>query len=361
MRFVLFLVAVLWLDQPVLAKPEFDQAKIAATEGRYHDVVAIMNGVLTGIGISEADQVIAYSNRGIAYSLLHEYELAETDLNQALALDADHGLSLNHMGILAEHVKQDFPAAVEWYQRASRKGYPASMVNLANLLRGGTGVDKDPKSALELYKHAVDAGYRAAAVPLGAMLLSGEAGISDTDHAMSLFIDGIAAGDVAGHFYVGLMYEHGMGVSQDYNIAHDHYRLAANKGHGPSQGALGYLYRRGAGIEKNFDEAVKWYRVAAEQGNSVAANRLAWLLATCPTASVCNGKVALAFARLAVSEERSTTNLDSLAAAYARLGRFDEALAVINEILGRDALTVPERQKFETRVDRYSNGIPSQL
>ncbi|MCS5574568.1 MAG: hypothetical protein NZ789_16700, partial [Pseudomonadales bacterium] len=67
--------------------------------------------------------------------------------------------------------------------------------------------------------------------------------------------------------------------------------------------------------EKNFLEAVKWYRLAAEQGDVLAANRLAWLLATCPLEAVCNGHVALEFAKLAVSVDDSATNLDSMAAA----------------------------------------------
>jgi len=114
-------------------------------------------------------------------------------------------------------------------------------------------------------------------------------------------------------------------------------------------------------MDKDFVEAVRWYRLAAEQGNVLAANRLAWLMAACPIEDVCNGEVALEFAALAVQQERTATNLDSLAAAYARIGDFDRALQVIKEILSDKSLSSSARVKYSRRIDRYQNGIPFQL
>jgi pentatricopeptide repeat protein len=61
------------------------------------------------------------------------------------------------------------------------------------------------------------------------------------------------------------------------------------------------------------------------------------------------------------SKERSATNLDSLAAAYARVGEFDRALQVVNEILADEILSSSARTKYTSRIDRYNNGIPFQL
>ncbi|MFT7222403.1 MAG: hypothetical protein ACI8Z1_004029, partial [Candidatus Azotimanducaceae bacterium] len=88
--------------------------------------------------------------------------------------------------------------------------------------------------------------------------------------------------------------------------------------------------------------------------------RLAWLMATCPLKTVCNGEVAVQFAQLAVDASPTPSHLDSLAAGYARLGEFDHALDVISRVLEM-ALSDTERTKYSGRVDRYTNGIPFQL
>ena len=82
--------------------------------------------------------------------------------------------------------------------------------------------------------------------------------------------------------------------------------------------------------------------VALVPGDLVAANNLAWLLATCPADGVRNGKRAVAHARRVCSAtgNRNPAFLDTLAAAYAEAGDFDKAV----EIAGRAAELVPQDQ-----------------
>jgi len=60
-----------------------------------------------------------------------------------------------------------------------------------------------------------------------------------------------------------------------------------------------------------------------------ALNNLAWLLATCPDASVRNGARAVPLAEHAcvLTEYKQTIYVGTLAAAYAEAGRFDDAIA----------------------------------
>lgn len=62
-------------------------------------------------------------------------------------------------------------------------------------------------------------------------------------------------------------------------------------------------------------------------------NSYAWLFATCPDKSYRNGSKAVAFAEKAVKESRSAETLDTLAAAYAEVGRFDDAIKIQEEAI----------------------------
>ncbi len=73
-------------------------------------------------------------------------------------------------------------------------------------------------------------------------------------------------------------------------------------------------------------------------------NRLAWLLATSPEDSVRNGPRAVELAERAVSltGHQDIMSLETLSAAYAEVGRFEDALTT-----GREALALAERQGRE--------------
>jgi TPR repeat protein len=335
----------------------FLDARVAAGEGRYEDIINILNGVLESGDIAPETQVIALANRGVALSLLKFYDRARVDLLRAVSMDEGHLLSQNHLGILAEHVDGDATEAARRYRIAAEQGYAPAQANLGSLLDRGIGVDQDSGAAFELYLQAADQGYVNAFVPLGAMYLDGRGVMKSPKTGLQWLRRAADAGQVAAHYHLGRAYEQGMGLVRDPEQALVSYHEAAVQGHAPSQNALGYLYRRGEGVAQDFVEAAKWYQLAADQGDISATNRLAWLLAGCPIPGVCNGQHALELARVAVAAERSNTNLDSMAAAYARLGEFDRAIRVINEIVatGGDGL------RYRHRLSRYRQGKPFQL
>ncbi len=75
--------------------------------------------------------------------------------------------------------------------------------------------------------------------------------------------------------------------------------------------------------------------VDADARNVPARNCLAWLLATCPDASIRNGSKAVELARQAVelTGDKDPATLDTLAAAYAETGRFAEAVKTAQQAL----------------------------
>jgi tetratricopeptide (TPR) repeat protein len=78
-------------------------------------------------------------------------------------------------------------------------------------------------------------------------------------------------------------------------------------------------------------EAIQHYEAAvnAQPGNPFTLNNLAWMLATCSDTSLRNGPKAVTLAERAnqLSGETDAHLLETLAAAYAETGRFEEAAA----------------------------------
>ncbi len=95
---------------------------------------------------------------------------------------------------------------------------------------------------------------------------------------------------------------------------------------------------------------------------SYGYNALAWLLATCPDPDFRDGPKALDLAWEAVDIKADAYNYDTLAAAQAQMGQFEEAIRnqerAIN-LITRDPL-VPESLKsaYQDRIRLYRNGEP---
>ncbi len=86
--------------------------------------------------------------------------------------------------------------------------------------------------------------------------------------------------------------------------------------------------------EKKHDEALAKYTEAAELGDREGCNAAAWLLATSPASSEEDSKKAIRYTACALAGERRRWEfVATLAAAYARVGRFDEAISTQTEAI----------------------------
>lgn len=339
----------------------FDDAQQAAAVGDYREVVVILSKMLAEDELDTGQRVVAYANRGIAYSLLSAYALAKQDLEIALTINPDHPLTLNHLGLLAEQVDQDYILAAGFYQRAIELQFSASQVNLANLYWSGKGVPKNTRRAFELYRQAAEANYNMAFAPLGRIYASGDGAPQNHKRAFELFRRASESGVTEANYHLGFAYEKGRGVKQDLAQAKRNYQIAAIQGHGEAQNALGYLYRRGLGVEQDYVQAATWYQLAADQRVPGAMNRLSWLLAGCPVEKVCNGGAAINLAQQSLELGETPERLDSLAAGYARIGDFDQAMKTMNRVLQLLPADSRKRSSYSVRLERYRQGIALQL
>ncbi len=116
--------------------------------------------------------------------------------------------------------------------------------------------------------------------------------------------------------------------------------------------------------QRNFEAAMKEYQKALDLApqHLPAHLGLAWLLATCPEATLRNGQKAL---ELAQQAERSGGGespqiLDTLAAAYAEAGQFGEAVKTAGQALSLPATqnNPPLAEAIQNRLKLYEAGSP---
>jgi tetratricopeptide (TPR) repeat protein len=113
----------------------------------------------------------------------------------------------------------------------------------------------------------------------------------------------------------------------------------------------------------DFEAAVAELRNAhrLDPDNPLALNDLAWLLAVCPPNNIRNGAEAVRLAKRAceVTGHRDPLLLNTLAAAYAEIGEFTEAVAVASkalDLLGPHQQT--QAQRLRRGLQRYQKGEP---
>lgn len=121
--------------------------------------------------------------------------------------------------------------------------------------------------------------------------------------------------------------------------------------HGSASALLGNW----KGAENDFSAAMK-----LEPENANAINSLAWLRATCPDAAMRNGVSALNLAAKAceLTQWSDSQKFETLAAAYAEVGKFDEAVTYQRKALELAGESSGVAQQYEQRIEAYKSHKP---
>ena len=287
-------------------------------------------------------------------------------------------------------VSPDPEQARSWLKRAADQGHGAAMTRLAASHRAPYADRPNPTLAQHWYERAADAGDADALAALGFMARNGELDASSAQEAAGYFRQAANMGSAVGSVNLAHAHLTGQGVPVDYAAARVLFAEAAEQGVAGSFVGLGHIYEAGLGVAQDADEALVWYRRGAQAGHSRATLRLvrrlvakgdvdeaarwletlpmaadaevlnayAWVRATATETTLRNGRLALIHARRALAAQRNASRLDTLAAAYAELGRFAEAVATQRQALalaGEDGAVVDE---MNAHLAAYLNGLP---
>jgi len=297
------------------------------------------------VGHPEADLFIGFAllqGRGVDQDVKRAREI--------LTRAADEG-SPRAMLYLGRSYREGFAEtpdpelAREWIERAAQAGSAEALATLGYMEYKGEFGEPDHAEAVRLFEAASADGSSSADVALGHMYLVGDGVPTDPSIARELLERAARAGDLAGALSLGHIYEAGIGVEQDLERAESWYLKGAHAGFGQAQLRLFYLLL-GRGEEAT---AIHWIAKAAEQDLPQAQNDYAWLLSTSHLKDLRNGELALTYAERAVAQVESAAYLDTLAAAYAELGRFsdavriqEKALDLVSEASSEEAMALAE-------------------
>jgi tetratricopeptide (TPR) repeat protein len=109
----------------------------------------------------------------------------------------------------------------------------------------------------------------------------------------------------------------------------------------------------------NYAKAVAEYRKVTQltPTDATAWNTLAWIRATCPEASVRDGKEAVRCAKRACAIRRTAIHIETLAAAHAESGEFDEAVEVQTESLKQRGVfrSAEQLRRLQARLELYKS------
>jgi len=109
------------------------------------------------------------------------------------------------------------------------------------------------------------------------------------------------------------------------------------------------------GALADLDEALR-----LEANSRSALNEKAWLLATCPDETIRDGKEAVADATKACEKAawKDANLIDTLAAAYAELGFFEQATRYQQEAIDKAPSGSPARKTYASRLALYRKKQP---
>jgi len=202
-----------------------------------------------------------------------------------------------------------------------------------------------------------------------------------------------AQDDPWAHFFLGTAYSDFAQPQPDLFKATAHFRAAANAGipdgqfrlallivdKSPDQAIdwllkaageqqaqantlLGEYYLSGRWVSADLTTAVEYLKAGSDAGDMTARNNLAWVLATTADEAIRDSDASLALIRPLALMHGSWQHFDTLAAAYAATGEFDQAvqsqqMAIIEagKTLGEQS---PEVSAMQSRLDQYMEGKP---
>ncbi len=160
------------------------------------------------------------------------------------------------------------------------------------------------------------------------------------------------------HSRLGLLY----GGRGEFGKAIEQFRqaLAIEPDNAESLGGLGNVLR----MTGETREAARYFERTLETDpeSAISLSGLAWILATCPDASLRNGRRAVELARKVVelSKHEDPIALGTLACAYAETGEFDQAIALARQArdLARSRSNSALASELTLEIDLYQTGLP---
>jgi hypothetical protein len=255
---------------------------------------------------------------------------------------------------------RDPAGAVPWLKAAAEQDHPMALYLLGQLYFYGQGVEADAELGWRLFTRAAELGYPPASAEAGRHLLVDDAPADDVQRGLYFLNKGASSGYAPGEYYLGKVYLAGRHVALDAAVAAQWLTRAHEHEYGPATFWLAELYAKGLGVEVDAGRAAELREKVLPTMPVGVRNGFAWELAVNPTAELRDGAFAVEIMERVTAEQPSPAYVDTLAAAYAEAGRFEDAVRAQQRAI--DALQTPvpaeTRDAFRERLELYRSGQP---
>ncbi len=165
----------------------------------------------------------------------------------AYSLDGnkDQGGELHFIVGKKAQADKDYTRALEYYQKAAKRGNAEAYYKLGGMYRDGQGVKQDYAKAFEYFNKAAKKGNAGAYSDLGFMYANGQGVPQDALKAKEYWKKAGRMGDAEAYFNIGVMYFNGLGVSKDLAKAREYLEKAAKIGSGDAIEILNRIKSKG--------------------------------------------------------------------------------------------------------------------
>jgi tetratricopeptide (TPR) repeat protein len=271
---------------------------------------------------------IAFANLGMALWQAGKTQEAIRDFEQALEISPDFAEAHNNLGMALSQAGNAQQAMQHWEQALRLKPDLAEAHYNLGLALWQAGKAQE---AIRHFEQAleIDPAYAEAHNNLGNSLFA----LGRMSEAVEHYQTAIQLKSDYADAHVNLA---NVLVAQGkFDEASTHYQLALLLA--PNSAQITYKLGLALQGQRKFQAAIAQYQkvLELEPRHALAHNNLAWLLATCPDASLRDGSRAVELARKAEQLAGSSHPevLDTLAAAYAEAGQFSEAIETAKKAL----------------------------
>ena len=208
------------------------------------------------------------------------------------------------------------------------------------------------------YLEKAQSGNTEAQNRLAIKYLNGEGGLEKSEaDAYTWFTKSSQGGNLWAMSNLGRMYRDGTGVEQNVIKAKSWFTKSAEAGNHQAMANLGEIYAAGYGQPVDFEKASTWYgRALLGDFDPFIANNAAWFFSTVEDESLLKPELAISLMLKVISMRQRYYEFDTLAAAYAAKGDFDNAIMAQQEalVLGYEGnANEAEMADFENRLGVY--------
>jgi TPR repeat protein len=238
-------------------------------------------------------------------------------------------LSLTSSQVVSTLIKNTWLHAVK---QAAYKGHAESQFNYAMFLKDSVAKGAMLRARKWFWK-SLEQGYRPATTLNNIGILT--AVVRNIDDGWVLLEQAAVWGSPTAMYNLGIFTTRGLILPPYDDVAVRFFWQSAELGLQAAQQTLGVFYVLGKGVPQDYTNALVWLHKARGEDTKANQNFLAQVLSTFPDDScgLRDGHLAISIAENLVQSDRPVEYLETLAAAYAEAGRFEDAIKTQQEIL----------------------------